>query len=90
MDVKNTGSMAGKDVVEVYVQSPYTNYDKQYGVEKPAVMLVGYAKTGELAPGASETVSVTFEKEQLKAYDSTNAKTYMGPCPVACSRMGCG
>mgnify|MGYP001111807889 FL=1 len=82
--------MAGKDVVEVYVQSPYTNYDKQYGVEKPAVMLVGYAKTGELAPGASETVSVTFEKEQLKAYDSTNAKTYMGPCPVACSRMGCG
>lgn len=77
VDVKNTGSMAGKDVVEVYVQSPYTDYDKQYGVEKPAVMLVGYAKTGELAPGASETVSVTFEKEQLKAYDSTHAKTYI-------------
>ena len=46
-------------------------------VEKPAIMLVGYAKTGELAPGASETVSVTFEKEQLKAYDSANAKTYI-------------
>lgn len=77
VDVTNTGSSAGKDVVEVYVQSPYTDYDKQYGVEKPAVMLVGYAKTSELAPGASETVTVTFEKEQLKAYDSTHAKTYI-------------
>ncbi|MDE6588903.1 MAG: glycoside hydrolase family 3 C-terminal domain-containing protein [Oscillospiraceae bacterium] len=77
VDVTNTGSTAGKDVVEVYVQSPYTDYDKQYGVEKPAVMLAGYAKTSELAPGASETVTVTFEKEQLKAYDSTHAKTYI-------------
>ena len=77
VDVTNTGSMAGKDVVELYVQSPYTDYDKQYGVEKPAVMLVGYTKTAELVPGASETVTVTFEKEQLKAYDSTHAKTYI-------------
>ncbi len=77
VDVTNTGNAAGKDVVEVYVQSPYTDYDKQHGVEKPAVMLAGYAKTGELDPGASETVSVTFDKEQLKAYDSTNAKTYI-------------
>ena len=77
VDVTNTGNMAGKDVVEIYVQSPYTDYDKQYGVEKPAVMLVGYAKTGELAPGASETVTVTFEKEQLKAYDANHAKTYI-------------
>ena len=77
VDVANTGSTAGKDVVEIYVQSPYTDYDKQYGVEKPAVMLAGYAKTSELAPGASETVTVTFEKEQLKAYDSTHARTYI-------------
>jgi len=77
VDVANTGSVAGKDVVEVYVQSPYTDYDKQYGVEKPAVMLAGYAKTKELAPGEQETVGVTFEKEQLKAYDSVNAKTYI-------------
>lgn len=77
VDVTNTGNAAGKDVVEVYVQSPYTDYDKQHGVEKPTVMLAGYAKTGELDPGASETVSVTFDKEQLKAYDSTNAKTYI-------------
>ena len=77
VNVTNTGNMAGKDVVEIYVQSPYTDYDKQYGVEKASVMLVGYAKTGELAPGASETVTVTFDKEQLKAYDATNAKTYI-------------
>lgn len=77
VNVTNTGDMAGKDVVEIYAQSPYTDYDKQYGAEKASVMLVGYAKTSELAPGASETVTVTFDKEQLKAYDATNAKTYI-------------
>ena len=46
-------------------------------VEKAAVELVGYAKTSELAPGASETVTVTFDQEQLKSYDYTNAKTYI-------------
>lgn len=75
--VTNTGSVAGKDVVEVYAQSPYTDYDKENKVEKAAVELVGYAKTSELAPGASETVTVTFDQEQLKSYDYTNAKTYI-------------
>ena len=75
--VTNTGDVSGKDVVEVYVQSPYTDYDKTNGVEKPAVELVGYGKTAELAPGASETVSVTFTKDQLKAYDANGAKTYI-------------
>lgn len=77
VDVANTGDRAGKDVVEIYVQSPYTDYDKQYGVEKASVMLVGYGKTSELAPGESETVTVTFEREQLKAYDSLNARTFI-------------
>lgn len=77
VDVTNTGSVAGKEVVEVYVQSPYTEYDKTYGVEKASVMLVGYGKTAELEPCAKETVSITFEKEQLKAYDANNAKTYI-------------
>jgi len=77
VDVTNTGSVAGKEVVEVYVQSPYTEYDKNYGIEKSSVMLVGYGKTGELEPGAKETVSITFEREQLKAYDANNAKTYI-------------
>lgn len=77
VDVKNTGSVAGKDVVQIYAQSPYTDYDKQNKVEKSAVQLVGFGKTSLLAPGSSETVTVTFDKEQLKAYDYTNAKTFI-------------
>lgn len=77
VDITNTGDVSGKEVVEVFVQSPYTEYDKTYGVEKASVMLVGYGKTGELAPGAKETVTIAFEKEQLKAYDANNAKTYI-------------
>lgn len=75
--VTNTGDVAGKDVVQVYAQSPYTDYDKANKVEKAAVELVGYAKTAELAPGASETVTITFDQEQLKSYDYVNAKTYI-------------
>ncbi len=77
VDVKNIGSVAGKDVVQVYIQSPYTDYDKQNKVEKSAVQLVGFGKTELLQPGQSETVTVTFDKEQLKAYDYTNAKTFI-------------
>ena len=77
VNVKNTGSRAGKDVVEIFAQSPYTDYDKTNQVEKSAVELVGYAKTSELAPGASETITVTFDQEQLKSYDYINAKTYI-------------
>ncbi len=77
VDATNTGDVAGKDVVEIYAQSPYTDYDKANNVEKASVMLVGYAKTNELAPGETETVTVSFEQEQLKAYDYTNAKTYI-------------
>lgn len=65
------------DVVQVYIQSPYTDYDKQNKVEKSAVQLVGFGKTALLQPGQSGTVTVTFDKEQLKAYDYTNAKTFI-------------
>lgn len=77
VEVTNTGNVSGKDVVEVYVQSPYTEYDKENNVEKASVMLVGYAKTDELEPGETQTIAVNFSKEQLKAYDYTNAKTYI-------------
>lgn len=75
--VTNTGDVAGKEVVQVYAQSPYTEYDKENGVEKASVELVGYAKTSILEPGASETVTATFDKEQLKSYDANKAKTYI-------------
>ena len=77
MEVTNTGSVAGKDVVELYAQSPYTDYDKENGVEKPSVELLAYAKTSVLEPGASETVTMTFDEEQFKAYDANGAKNYI-------------
>lgn len=75
--VKNTGEIAGKDVVEVYMQSPYTEYDKENGVEKSAVELVGFAKTPELEAGEEYTVTVTVEKSVMASYDSQNAETYV-------------
>lgn len=75
--VTNSGDVAGKDVVEVYFQSPYTDYDRENLVEKSAVELCGFEKTGELAPGESETVSIDIPKETFRAYDYTNAKTYI-------------
>lgn len=56
---------------------PHTDYDKQNKVEKAAAELVAYGKTDLLQPGDSETVTITFEKEQLKAYDSNGVKTYI-------------
>ena len=56
--VHNDGAVAGKNVVEVYMQSPYTDYDRANLVEKSAVELCGFAKTGEIAPGESETVTI--------------------------------
>lgn len=77
VQVTNTGKVAGKDVVQLYAQAPYTQYDRDNGVEKAAVNLVGYAKTKELKPGESEQVSVTIPRDQLKSYDSHKAKTYI-------------
>ncbi len=75
--VTNTGKMAGKDVVEIYMQSPYTEYDRENGVEKAAVELVGFTKTGEIPAGDSQEVTISVEKENMKAYDANNAKTYI-------------
>ncbi len=75
--VTNTGDVAGKDVVELYAQSPYTDYDRTNGVEKASVELVGYVKTGLLAPGESQTVTTTFNRRQLASYDSRGVGTYI-------------
>ncbi len=65
--VTNTGSVAGKEAVQVYLQKPY----EEGGVEKAAVELVGYAKTQELAPDGegSETVTIDVSREEFKSYD---------------------
>ena len=64
--VTNSGSVAGKDVVEVYYSAPYT----KGGIEKPAVVLAGFAKTGQLDPGASETVKIEFPVRQMASWSS--------------------
>ena len=71
--VTNTGSVAGKDVVEVYVNPPYTNG----GIEKASANLVAFDKTGLLEPGASETVSISFEDDLLASYDYQSARAYV-------------
>ncbi len=75
--VKNTGSVKGKDVVEVYAQTPYGEYEKTNKVEKAAVQLVGFEKTKEIEPNATETVTVKVQRYFLAAYDYTKAKTYI-------------
>ncbi len=75
--VTNTGDVAGKDVVEVYFQSEYTDYDRQNRIEKAAVELCGFAKTAKLAPGEAETVTITVDKEEFRTYDTYGAGTYI-------------
>ena len=76
--VTNTGSeYTGREVVQVYLQKPYTDYDKTNGIEKSAIELVGFAKTGKLAPGASETVTITVNESAFKTYDANRQKTYI-------------
>ncbi len=78
--VSNTGSVPGKDVVQVYLQKPYTDYDQSNGIEKSSVELVGYAKTKLLETSgaeSSETVTIEIPKESLKTYDANNAMTYI-------------
>lgn len=76
--VTNAGdTYTGKKTVQVYFQSPYTDYDKENGIEKASVELCGFAKTEELAPGESEDVTIHVDKDELRTYDSNNAKTYI-------------
>ncbi|WP_454051042.1 glycoside hydrolase family 3 N-terminal domain-containing protein [Cellulomonas sp. Marseille-Q8402] len=75
--VTNAGDVAGKDVVQVYLQQPYTDYDREHGIEKPAVELAGYGKTASLEPGASETVTVSVPRELMRSYDADGAGTYV-------------
>ena len=78
LKVTNTGSTySGKETVQLYFQSPYTDYDKANGIEKASAELCGFAKTDILAPGTSETVNITVDKSELRTYDANNAKTYI-------------
>lgn len=71
--VTNTGDTAGKDVVEVYYNPPYTDG----GIDKASKNLVAFEKTGKLEPGASETVKIEFDDDDMASYDNKNAKAWV-------------
>lgn len=75
--VTNTGSESGKEVVQVYLQKPYTAYDRENGIEKAAVELVGYAKTELLEKGEDQTLTIPVEGKWLASYDANGAGTYI-------------
>ena len=71
--VTNTGDKAGKDVVEVYFNPPYTNG----GIEKASANLVALGKTGIIEPGKSETVKISFQVEDMASFDYQGAGAYV-------------
>ena len=75
--VTNEGDVPGKEVVQLYVQSPYTEYDKENGVEKSAIQLVNFGKTGILQPGASAEVTLKMDLYNIASWDYQNAKTWI-------------
>ena len=75
--VTNNGAVAGKETVQIYAQSPYTDYDKENKVEKAAVQLIGFGKTGVLEAGASEDVTVYVDKRDLASFDTYGKGTYI-------------
>lgn len=71
--VTNTGEVAGKDVVQVYYNPPYTNG----GMEKASANLAAFKKTGLIKPGESETITISFGTEDMASYDSTGTGGYV-------------
>ena len=71
--VTNTGQVAGKDVVQIYDNPPYTDG----GIEKAAANLLSYEKTKLLEPGESQAITVTWNRDSLASYDAKDAKAYV-------------
>lgn len=71
--VKNTGEVAGKDVVQVYFTPPYTNG----GIEKAETNLITFEKSKMLEPNESETIAISIKQEDLAAYDTKGIGAYL-------------
>lgn len=76
VEITNNSDEDGYFLAQLYVQQPYTEYDKENNVEKSAVMFLNSAKTN-VAAGATEEVTITIPTKYLASYDYTNAKTYI-------------
>ena len=77
VSVINRGTMAGKETVQIYLQSPYTEYDKKYDVEKAAVQLIGFGKTNVIPAGKAAIVTVQVDERDMAAYDAYGFGTYI-------------
>lgn len=76
VEVKNNSNQDGKFLTQLYVQQPYTDYDRTNLVEKSAVMFLNSAKV-DVAAGESKEVTITIPTKYLASYDANNAKTYI-------------
>lgn len=76
VEVKNSSNQDGKFLTQLYVQQPYTDYDRTNLVEKSAVMFLNSAKV-DVAAGKSKEVTITIPTKYLASYDANNAKTYI-------------
>ena len=72
VQVTNTGMVPGKEVVQLYYSAPYTDFDVENKIEKPAVNLAAFVKTSELQPEGSETISLTFTTDDMTSYCYTH------------------
>ena len=75
--VTNNGLYDGKETVQIYLQSPYTSYDKAAKIEKASVQLVGFGKTNVIKAGESETITINVDRRELACYDAYVAATYI-------------
>ncbi len=75
--VTNTGDTAGKETVQIYLNVPYTEYDKANNVENASASLVGFAKTEILQPGESEIVKISVDKREFASFDTYGYGTYI-------------
>lgn len=75
--ITNVGSVAGKEVFQIYLSKPYTEYDQTNGIEKASVELVGFDKTKLLAPQESQTLKVKVDEYEFKTYDAYGKGTYI-------------
>ena len=77
VEVHNTGDRAGKEVVQFYIQKPYSQYAAKNGMELPSVELTGFVKTKDIEPGESEKVKIVIGEEAFKSFDAQGKGTYI-------------
>jgi beta-glucosidase len=77
VSVHNTGDRAGREIVQFYIQKPYTQYAEKNGMEIPSVELAAFVKTKEIEPGESARVKIVLGEEAFKSFDATGRGTYI-------------